>query len=75
MCGQEERGRSYCSLSLKIEKKKVKFAPGEIPAFVFCAKNFPETFENFFLFILAKRRRYEDNEATVEKVGKRNIAA
>jgi hypothetical protein len=45
--GQEERGRSYCSSSLKIEKKKVKFAPGETPAFVFCAKNFPETFENF----------------------------
>ena len=41
-------------------------------AFVFCAKNFPETFGNFFLFIFVKRRRYEDNEATVEKAGKRN---
>jgi len=35
-----------------LKRKKVKFAPGETPAFVFCAKNFPETFENFFLFIV-----------------------
>ena len=41
---------------LKLKRKKVKFAPGETPAFVFCAKNFPETFENFFLFIFVKRK-------------------
>ena len=36
---------------LKLKRKKVKFAPGETPAFVFCAKNFRRSFENFFLFM------------------------
>jgi len=36
-CGQEERLRSYCSSSLKIEK--VKVAPTLMSAFIFCGKN------------------------------------
>jgi hypothetical protein len=42
--GQEERGRSYCSSSLKIEKKKSKIRAGRNPGVCFLCQKFSGNF-------------------------------